>query len=160
MKEAKKKNWKVLLVSLIAVYLTAFLGSIFTSNNTNTAWFQSIKPAITPAGWVFTVVWNVIFLLLALSLYYAWMSAKNKSAKKQILLIFGSNLILNVLWSFLFFSQKLPMVAFYELIALEISIVAMIALVWKRSRKSALLLLPYLLWIVFAAVLNYLSAFR
>ena len=64
MKQEKKKvKWKVLIISLIIVYAVAFIGSIFTSANTNSDWYQSIKPALTPPNFVFPIVWNILFFL-------------------------------------------------------------------------------------------------
>jgi benzodiazapine receptor len=158
MKKRLKKNWKVLIVSLVAVYVVAFIGSLFTSSQTNSQWYLSVKPSITPPNFVFPIVWNILFFLIALSLFFAWTSAKKKS-KIKIALVFGINLLFNVLWSVLFFKFKKPNFAFFELILLWISILVMIFTTWKINKKSALLLIPYLLWVSFAGFLNYLIAF-
>ena len=82
-----KINWKVLIISLISVYAVAFIGSIFTTSAVKSAWYQSIKPAITPPNWVFPVVWNILFFLIALSLYFVWVSIKNIKKVKSLLII-------------------------------------------------------------------------
>lgn len=151
-------NWKVLITSLIIVFLVAFLGSLFTSQNTNSEWYQEIKPSITPPNWVFPVVWNILFFLIALSLYFSWINS-NKKQKKKISLVFGINFILNILWSFLYFGLQNPSLAFYEIIILEASIITMIYTTYKINKTSSYFLIPYLLWVSFATVLNYLSAF-
>jgi len=151
-------NWKVLVVCLVIVYGIAFLGSIFTSGNTDTSWYQGIKPAITPPNYVFPIVWNILFLLIALSLYFAWLRA-GKNQKKIVALVFGINLFLNALWSYLFFELKKPNYSFFELSLLWVSIWFMIAVTGKIDRKAAWLLVPYLFWVLFAGVLNYLIAF-
>lgn len=158
MKKVMKINWKVLIICLITVYGIAFLGSIFTSGNVNTEWYQEIKLAITPPNYVFPIVWNILFFLIALSLYFAWINA-NKKQKKIVTLVFGINLLLNAFWSFLFFYLKRPIFSFAELILLEISIIIMIFVTKKIDKKAAMLLIPYLLWVSFAGVLNYLIAF-
>ncbi len=155
----KKVDWRILIFSLIAVYLAAFIGSLLTMDSVKSSWYQEIKPAITPPNWVFPVVWNVLFFLIALSLYFALISAKTKNLKIKVKMIFGINLLINVLWSFLFFFLKSPRTAFIDLIALAVSIISMILITWKINRKSAWLLVPYLVWIIFAGVLNYISAF-
>lgn len=152
----KKVNWKVLIISLIIVYLVALLGSLFTSANTD--WYQSIKPAITPPNWIFPIVWNILFFLIALSLYFAWIKS-NKKQKKKIIIIFGINFFLNILWSILFFTMKNPFASFFELLFLLLSIKLMIIITWKINKISSYLLLPYLLWVTFAGILNYLIAF-
>jgi len=149
-----KINWKVLIVSLVVVYSVAFLGTLFTSGNTQGEWYESIKPSITPPSWVFPIVWNILFLLIALSLYFAWI--KNKK-HKEIALVFGINFFLNILWSYFYFYLKNPFLAFIEIIILELSIVGMILITYKINKKSAYLLLPYLVWVGFATILNYLS---
>jgi benzodiazapine receptor len=155
----RKFNLKIFVVSLVAVYFFAFVGSLFTSGNVNSAWYDSIKPSITPPNFVFPIVWNVLFILIAFSLYFAWTKARNKKTSHKITWVFGINLVLNALWSFLFFSLKMPVIAFAELVVLWISIFAMMAVTWKIEKVSSYLLIPYLLWVTFAGVLNYLIAF-
>jgi len=150
----KKINWKTLIVSFIIVYLVAAAGSFFTAGNTSGEWYDSIKPSITPPGWVFPIVWNILFFLIALSLYFSWMAAKEK---KKIAFVFGINFILNISWSYFYFFLKNPALAFADIILLEGSIIAMILVAHKTSKKAAYLLIPYLLWVGFATLLNYLS---
>jgi translocator protein len=153
----KRVNWKVLVISLVIVYLVAFVGSLFTSSVTKSTWYESIKPSITPPNYVFPIVWSILFFLIALSLYFSWISAKNKEVKKKIVVVFGINFILNIFWSILYFGLKFPSYAFIEIIFLWISIVLMIYTTNKISKKAAYLLVPYLLWVSFASILNYLS---
>jgi translocator protein len=150
----KKINWKVLIASLLIVFGTALIGSIFTSQNTSSEWYQSIKPAITPPNYVFPIVWNILFFLIAISLYLSWTNTKNK---KPIIIVFGINLILNALWSYLYFGIQRPDLAFIELIVLWLSITAMIYTTYKINKISSYLLIPYLLWVSFAGILNYLT---
>ena len=160
----KKVNVRVLILSLFFVYLAAFIGALLSSSGVNSIWYNSVKPAITPPNWVFPVVWNILFFLIAISLYLCW-TAKNKNKKQsrknkiRIMLVFGVNLLLNILWSYLFFTVQSPVIAFYELVIFEISIFAMIFVTYKISKTSAYLLLPYAIWVVFAGLLNYLIAF-
>lgn len=158
-KNKKKINWKILIVSFILIYLAAFIGSIFSSLAINSEWYNSVKPSITPPNWVFPIVWNILFFLIFLSLYFSLSSSKNKD-KLKIKIIFGINLILNVLWSFLFFYLKNPLISFFDLILLWISIFFIIYLTWKSSKMSSWLLIPYSLWVGFAGILNYLIAFK
>lgn len=153
-----KIKWRVLIFCLIVVYLIAFLGSLFSSKSVDTAWYESIKPSITPAGWVFPVVWNILFLLIAISLYFSWTNT-NEKEKNYIGLAFGINLFLNFFWSFLFFGLQQVLGAFIELIVLWVSIWLMIFSTWKVNRKASYMLIPYLIWVSFAGVLNGLMAF-
>ncbi len=151
----KRVNWKVLIISLIIVYLVALIGSIFTSSSVSSDWYQSIKPSITPPNWVFPVVWNILFFLIALSLYFSWINGKKVRGK--IAIVFGVNFLLNILWSVLYFNMKRVDIAFFDLILLWLSIISMIYFVGKIDKKAGWLLVPYLLWVSFAGILNYLS---
>ena len=152
----KKINWKILIISLVIVYAVAFIGSLFTGGNTSGEWYESIKPSITPPNWIFPVVWNILFFLIALSLYFVWVNTKDKQ-KNKIIIVFGINFLLNILWSVLYFTLRNPFYAFIELIFLWLSIIGMIIVTYKINKRSAYLLIPYLLWVSFAGILNYLS---
>jgi len=157
----KKINWKVLITSLILVYGIAFVGSIFTTQNVNSAWYETTKTSITPPSFIFPIVWNILFFLIALSIYFAWTSKKAQkgSAKKSIAILFGLNLFFNALWSFIFFGLQNPKGAFVELIVLWLSIISLLFLTYRVEKKSFYLLIPYFLWVSFAGILNGLIAF-
>ncbi len=155
----KRINWKILVLSLIIVYAVAGIGSIFTSGSVNSSWYQQIRPSITPPNFVFPIVWNVLFFLIGLSLYFNWINIKSKEQKGNIIMVFGINFILNILWSLLYFGLKNPSLAFFELILLWMSIFLMIKTSFKINKTAAYLLVPYLIWVSFAGILNYLSAF-
>lgn len=154
----KRINWKILVVSLVIVYLVAFIGSLFTNPNTDTEWYESTKTSITPPNWVFPIVWNILFFLIAISLYLAWTNAKKKD-KHKLALVFGINLILNIFWSAIFFGLKNPTLAFFELILLWFSILVMVLTTYKINKLSSHLLWPYLIWMTFAGILNFLISF-
>lgn len=158
-KEAVKKgvNWKALAVCFLAVIFVAYTGSLFTSRSVNTDWYDSVKPAITPPNYVFPVAWTILFLFIAISVYLAWTSACNDDERKRVVLIYGLNFDLNMLWSFLYFGLRNPAAAFYQIGLLWISIALMIIYTWKINRKASLLLVPYLIWVSFATYLNWLS---
>jgi translocator protein len=149
----QKINWKYLLISFVFVFLTAFIGSQFTDIG---PWYDSIKPAITPPNYVFPIVWTSLFFLIALSFYLA-LSYSSEKQKKIVYLVYISNFILNVFWSILYFSLKNPFFSFLEIIVLFFSILIIILTVYKINKISSYLLIPYLLWVSFASILNYLS---
>ena len=151
-----KINWKVLVVSFIIVHFVALAGSLVT--NADTSWYESIKPNITPPSIVFPIVWSILFILISISLYFLWINAKKKQ-RKQVAFIFGINLILNALWSYLFFGLQKPLFAFYDIILLWISIVGMLVVSYKINKASFYMLIPYFLWVSFASYLNWLIAF-
>lgn len=151
------KKGVILIICIVIVAIAAVLGSVFTGPGVKSSWYQQIKPAITPPNIVFPIAWTVLFILIALSLYFAWTSAKTKKEKTRIGIVFGINLVLNVVWSILFFGMKKPGYAFIEIILLWISIVSMMAVTYNISKKSFWMLLPYLLWVTFATILTFLA---
>lgn len=150
----KRGNWKVLVVSLIIVFTISFVGSLFTSGNKDSSWYLENKPSFTPPSIVFPIVWPILYFLIALSLYFVWIKA-NKSEKKKVAVIFGINLIANALWSYLFFEIRNPLLSFIDIIIILISIIGMMFIAGKIDKKAVWLLVPYLLWVGFAGVLNF-----
>lgn len=151
-----KINWKVLIWCFVIVYAVAAIGSIFTSRAVKSSWYQAVKPSITPPNWVFPIVWTTLFFLIALSLYLSWIYSTKKE-KDKIILAYGFNFVFNIAWSILYFGLKNPLTAFFNLILLWASILYMMMLTWRIDKKAAYLLIPYLLWVSFAGILNYLS---
>ncbi len=149
-------NWTALITSLIVVCAVAVVGSLFTSSSVESEWYESIKPSITPPNWVFPVVWSILFFLIALSLYIVWTSA-NKENKGKIFLAYGINFVFNIMWSVSYFGLKDPLAAFIDLIFLFLSVLYILVFSWKIDRRASYLLIPYLLWVGFAGILNYLS---
>lgn len=149
----KKLNWKVFIISLIVVAIVAGIGSMFTNVG---AWYESVKPSIAPPNVVFPIVWSLLFYLIAVSLYYSWIENKRKGRRK-VIIYYGINFILNILWSYLFFTLQNPRFALLEILILWLSIFVLIGFNWKRSRKAAYFLIPYLLWVSFAIILNYFA---
>jgi len=155
----KKINYKILLISILSVFLVASIGSFFTFQGIKTGWYDSIKPSITPPDWVFSYVWTFLFCLIILSCYLSLTSTKDKILKLKVQILFGFNFLLNILWSFFYFYLKQPAIAYFNLILLLASIAMLISVIWKINRKAAWLLVPYFFWVSFAGILNYLTAF-
>ncbi|MEM3405781.1 MAG: TspO/MBR family protein [Candidatus Pacearchaeota archaeon] len=154
----KKKINKIFIFFFILfiVFSVAFIGSVFTSSSVKTEWYESIKPGITPPNFIFVIVWNILFFLISLSIYFSWISS-NKNEKKIILIVYGINFFLNILWTFIYFVLKNPLLSFFEIIFLFFSIIILIKVSYKINKVSSYLLIPYFLWIIFASYLNFLS---
>lgn len=148
---------RTFIISFIVVIAVAVVGSLVIGDPVRSGWYQQIKPAITPPDWVFGPIWTLLFILLALSLAFAWDSAKDKRQRSRVILSYGLNFFFNISWSVLYFALQNPTAAFVDLIALWVSIVVMIGVTWRRDIRAAYLLLPYLLWVIFAGILNFLS---
>ncbi len=155
--ERKKSiNWKVLIISLILVYLAGFIGGLFASQGSNSSWYNSIKPEITPPNIIFMLVWNILYLFIALSLYFAWTGTKDHLQKNSLMISFGENIILLTLWSIVFFGINNIVLGLFNIFLIWISVCVMIFITWKINKKSSYLLIPYFLWVTFATYLNYL----
>lgn len=146
--DIRKINWKVFISCIIIMTAVAFIGSLFTDIG---SWYESIKPSIAPPNLVFPIVWTLLFYLIAVALYYSWL----KLDRKKVVAYYGINFILNILWSYLFFTLKNPIFAFIEIIILWLSILFLIIFNWKKCRTASYFLIPYLLWVSFAIILNY-----
>lgn len=147
----------ILVVSILACEMAGFVGSIFVTP-VLTGWYSMInKPSFTPPGWVFGVVWITLFFLMGVSLFLVWTSdGKDKDLKKKAIWFFIWQIVLNIWWSVIFFGMQLPMYALIELAVLWIAILLNIIYFSRISVLSGILLVPYFLWVSFAAVLNFL----
>ncbi|HME81128.1 MAG TPA: TspO/MBR family protein [Candidatus Eremiobacteraceae bacterium] len=143
-----------LIVALAACFGAAALGSIFTTPRLGD-WYANIrKPAWTPPSWLFAPVWTLLFIMMAVSVWLVWLRAGFAGASWAFAL-FAVQLALNVLWSALFFGMRNPAAAFAEVIVFWLAIAATALAFSRIDALSALLLVPYLLWVAFAAILNF-----
>ena len=150
----KIKNPKLLIISLIIPQLAAILGSLFTSKTVDTWYLELIKPSFNPPSWLFGPVWTTLYILMGISLYLVWADRKKKF-RKPAFTFYGIQLGLNALWSILFFGLQSPLYAFIEIIFLWTAIAFTIYYFYKISKNAAYLLIPYILWVSFAAILNF-----
>ncbi len=149
---AIRKAWK-LIVTLGVSYLAAFVGSLFTATSVKD-WYPALqKPWFTPPAWLFGPVWTVLFTLIGIAAYLIWRE-DGKKGMKVAMAAFHVQLGLNVIWSMLFFGMRSPFWAMIGIAALWLAIIIAILLFWKISKAAAALMIPYLLWVSFAALLN------
>ena len=144
-----------LVISIIGCQLAGIIGAFFTSPSIPT-WYESLtKPSFIPPNWVFAPAWTTLFLLMGISAYLIWIKGAKNREVKTALIIFDIQLGLNILWSVLFFGLQSPLYAFVEIIVLWFLILLTILKFYPISKKAAYLLIPYLLWVSFAAILNF-----
>jgi tryptophan-rich sensory protein len=119
-------------------------------------WYTSLeKPSFQPPSWVFGPVWTTLYTMMGVSLSLLWHARRSKpDAANPALQLFTIQLLMNLLWSFLFFRWQQPKTAFVEIIILNMVIILTILAAWRVSKVAALLLVPYLLWSMFASILN------
>ena len=149
------KNIVRLVVSILICEGAGWLGSFFTGSSIPNWYATLARPAFNPPNWIFAPVWTVLFLLMGVSLFLVWQKAVSGAPVKAAMIIFFIQLALNILWSVLFFGLHNPLLAFVEIIFLWLAILASIIYFYKISLSAAWLLLPYILWVSFAAVLNF-----
>lgn len=137
----------------IVAYVLALLGATITQLG---PWYRSLsQPAWAPPDQLFGVAWTLIFALAMLSATLAWRHAPNRRAASTVVGLFALNGFLGICWSLLFFRLHKPDWALAELVLLWLSIVALIFVCGRITRNAGLLLLPYLLWVSFAGMLNW-----
>lgn len=147
-------NYIKLATSITIPLLIGFIGSFFTSSSVNN-WYTTInKPAFNPPNWIFGPVWTILFILIGISFYLVW-SLDFGNKKWLAIGIFSINLLLNLFWSLLFFGLRNPFLALIEIIILWMVILANIIVFYNISKTAGMLLIPYLLWVSFASILNY-----
>ena len=143
------------IAAIIVCQLAGFIGSLFTTPAIPT-WYATLhKPWFTPPNWVFAPVWTALFILMGLALYLVWSRGMEQRSVRVAVFIFAGQLVLNVLWSALFFGLHCPLCAFAGIIALWAAILLTIIYFWHVSAAAGILLLPYLFWVSFASILNF-----
>lgn len=145
------------LVIAIAVSQAAgLIGALFTSSAIPTWYTTLAKPELAPPNWIFGPVWTTLFVLMGVAAFLVWKRGLERSDVRSALIVFGVHLILNTLWSIIFFGLQNPAAAFIEIVLLWLSIVATMILFSRVSRVAVWLLVPYLAWVSFASYLNYM----
>jgi tryptophan-rich sensory protein len=144
-------QWLKLIISIAVPNIAGMLGALFTSAG---KYYQTLnRPALSPPGWVFGPVWTTLYTLMGISFYLIWTS--NSKLKEYAVIIFLIQLILNAIWSPIFFGLQAPLAALIEMIFLNIAIIATIVIFYQISRPAAYLLIPYLMWVLFATYLTF-----
>lgn len=143
-----------LLIAIALCFSAAGIGAAVTTPQIPTWYKELAKPSWNPPDWVFGPVWSVLYLLMGVAAWLVWRKFGIGKAA-MALVVFAVQLGLNTLWSVLFFGLQDPGAAAVEIVALWIAIAATIVAFAKHSRVAASLLAPYLLWVSFAAVLNW-----
>jgi benzodiazapine receptor len=149
----KSSYWLPVLAAGAAAIVVAVLGASMTELG---PWYQNLnKPDWQPPDWAFGPAWTIIFALAALSAASAWRDAPNEASREWVIGLFALNGFLNVLWSALFFRMHRPDWALVEVGFLWLSILLPMLIFARYSKTASLLLVPYLAWVTFAALLNF-----
>ena len=148
-----KFNLKRFLISIAIPLIVGGLSALITSENMN-LYSRIETPPLSPPGWIFPVVWTILYTLMGVSFYLVWNSNAAIFEKKQAFWVFAIQLFLNFIWSPIFFNMRAYLIAFIVLLALWGFVLAMIIKFYKISKLAGILQIPYLIWLTFAGYLN------
>jgi translocator protein len=145
----------LLIGAVVICLLAGVIGSVFTTPNIAT-WYTSLnKPWFTPPSWVFGPVWTTLYILMGISLFLVLREGWERKDVQIGTAVFAVQLVLNMLWSYLFFGLQSPVYGLAGIAALWISILVTIIWFFRISRPAAILLIPYIIWVSIASALNY-----
>jgi translocator protein len=141
-----------LIICIAICQIIGLLSSLFNIKSIPGWYSKQRKPSFNPPNGVFGPVWTILYLLMGVSLYLILVSGKETTTA---IIVFSIQLFLNLIWSAIFFGMKKPFFAFIEIILLWLSILVNIFIFYPISKVSSYLLIPYFLWVGFAAILNF-----
>ena len=148
------KIFRILVVVVTCLVVGYFSGTV--TRSAITTWYPTlVKPSFNPPNWIFAPVWSMLYVMMGVAAGLVWNRMElEKDAVKKALVFFAIQLALNALWSFLFFGLKNPMLAGLEIVILWLMIYETYTKFVKINKIAGYLLVPYLLWVSFPAVLN------
>lgn len=148
-----KIKWKTLLICIAIPLLVGGISGFITMGAMDN--FKALdKPPLSPPGWLFPVVWTVLFTLMGIASYLVLTSSASSKDITNALKLYAVQLLFNFLWSILFFNLELYTFAFIWLLVLWVLIIITTVKFYRISKPAGYLLIPYLLWVTFAAYLN------
>lgn len=149
----KKIQWPLLLLSIGISEGAGLLSAIVTGGQMD-QYGQMPRPALAPPGWVFLIVWTILYLMMGVAAYLVATEGVRGPERRRALLLYGAQLVVNVLWPLLFFRFEAYWVAFFWLLLLWYLVLMTTAAFDRISPLASKLMIPYLLWITFAGYLN------
>ena len=147
-------SWFSLVPFVVVCFAAAGIGSWFTNTSVKTWYPQLHRPKWTPPDWIFGPVWTMLYLMMAISAWLVWRGTDWNYARLPLTL-FAVQLILNALWSIVFFGMRRIGLAFGEILLLWTVLVATVVAFLPLSLLAAWLLIPYIMWVGFASYLNF-----
>jgi benzodiazapine receptor len=148
-------DYRRLAASVILPLLAGFIGSFFTRSSVDTWYVTLTKTSFNPPGVVFAPVWTILYVLMGVSLFLVWRRGTADPRVRLGMGLFAVQLVLNTLWSVAFFGAKSPLAGAVVIVALWAVILANLVVFARISRWAGALLVPYILWVTFASVLNF-----
>ena len=149
-----KMDLKKFVVSVLGSEGIGFLSAAFTLG-TMSLYNQLVQPSFSPPGWIFGPVWTILYFLMGFASYRIWMTGISNRESRKALFYYGIQLGLNFFWSILFFKFQLRGIAFIEIVTLLLFIIITSLKFNKIDKIATYLMLPYIVWVTFASVLNF-----
>jgi benzodiazapine receptor len=143
-----------LICSVSICLFTGFVGSFSTMDSVSTWYADLAKPSFNPPDWTFGVVWPILYVMMGVAAFLIWNKGISSKQTKVALGLFMGQLVLNGLWTPIFFGLHMMGLALAEIILLWVAILVTIVAFWRISKPATYLLIPYILWVSFAIVLN------
>jgi len=150
-----KDKITLVLFSLGISLLAGALGSFFTQSSVSTWYLNLNKPFFNPPSWLFGPVWTFLFIPIGISLYLVIRTKADKEIKKRAYILFAIQWLLNIGWTYFFFYLRNPLLGLIEIIVLLVAIILCTVYFYRINKVAAYLLIPYILWVSFASVLNF-----
>ncbi len=142
-----------LLSSVLLAQLAGVIGSVFTVSSIE-SWYSTLtQPSFSPPNWLFGPVWILLYTLMGVAAYVVWQARSHRGARRA-LRVYGIQLVLNALWSIIFFGLQNPGLALVEIVLLLGMIVYTAVLFWRIDPRAGWLFVPYIAWVSFAMLLN------
>lgn len=148
-------NTPKLIVAIAVSELAGIVGSVFTFSAIPTWYATLVKPTLNPPSWIFGPVWTTLYALMGIAAFLVWKKGWDRKDVRKALAVFGLQLILNASWSIVFFGLHSPLWALVNIALMWLAIIWTMTLFYKISKPAMWLLVPYILWVSFAAYLNY-----
>lgn len=149
------KKWIWFVIAMVISFVPGIFGVFFTPHGNSHVWYNGlVKSGLTPPGWLFSVAWTILYVLLGIALYLIIINTKKHVDKVRAYVLFGIQLLLNGLWSYVFFGAHAPGIALVILLALFVVAAWMAREFDGINRRAAYCVIPYLLWMIFAFYLN------
>ena len=151
----KSIQFTKLIISILVAQAAGLIGALFTTPNINPWYTGLVKPALNPPSWIFAPVWTTLYVMMGVALHFAWSRHAEKRRRTLWIRLFLAQLVVNALWSFVFFGQHLLLPALGVIVLLWVMILTLIVLARRFDVHVAYLLIPYLAWVSFASYLNF-----
>ena len=155
----KKENIFKLVIAIVVSEGIGLIGGLATSAGVSGWYLTLAKPALNPPNWIFGPVWTLLYILMGVAAFFIWQRGLGDRKVRKSLIVYGVQLLLNLLWSIVFFGLHSPLWALVVIIFLWLFILLTIVEFYKQRPLAAYLLIPYILCVSFASYLNYMLWF-